>query len=98
MDEFGRRRQVPRGQAREYVGIEFNLDDDYKDYRPSQTRGYHMFPPTADLAGHAQPALTREEKWQREQEAKDEWKGIFLRGVRACVLACVRACVRACIP
>ena len=62
-DEFGRSRMVPRVQARQFVGIEVNLEEDYKEYQSQDTKGYHMFPPTMELATsghHLRRALYRQ--------------------------------------
>ncbi len=41
-DEFGRTRRVPASLARSMVGLEVNLETDYKEYDERDTGGYHM--------------------------------------------------------
>eukprot|EP00158_Paraphelidium_tribonemae_P001755 Partr_v1_DN24767_c0_g1_i1_m37158 putative coiled-coil domain containing 174 len=80
-DEFGRVRSVPRREARHVLGVAANLEDDYKEYHESQTRGYHMFPPVAMEYARQRIDAQRavEEKVVREEQAEDEWQELLLK-------------------
>jgi hypothetical protein len=52
--------------------LEANLEDDYKDYKKEETKGFHMFPPV--YSGNHAPDVDSEIQ-RRKDEAEHEFEG-----------------------
>ena len=72
VDEFGRTRVVSKLDS---GAVRYNFTSDYKDYKPTETKGYHMFPPVEQLSRYE----LEEEKARRDEEAKQEWQDLLIQ-------------------